>query len=347
MISKKRFWGIVSMICALLIGLMTVKIVYAANTPDNIGFSVSAQIPSNQINQGHSFFDLRMSAGQHQQLKTVIYNTTKRDLKVKVGIHTAYTNNNGIIEYVTATKKFDKSLKYQLGKLTKIIGPTTVIVPANGSKTVEAEVHMPDRGFNGVMLGGWYFERIDEKVTSEVTDSMNVHNQYAYVIGMKYTMGKIPKARLLLDSVKPGLENGHQSISSYLRNVSAVIIPDVTLDTTITNRKNEKVVKNIKKSNVQLAPNSLFKYPVMLNDPGMKSGNYHLKMVAKSKSNRWVFEKDFTITVAEAKKYSRTSVDNQSFKVFLWVLVGAIGMLVLGLVVLGIVYSVKRRIGKQ
>lgn len=64
---------------------------------NDIGFSVAAKIPNNQIDQHNSYFDLKMTRGRQQQIQTTIYNVTNADIKVQTAIHTAYTNGNGII----------------------------------------------------------------------------------------------------------------------------------------------------------------------------------------------------------------------------------------------------------
>ncbi|KZT79187.1 hypothetical protein Nizo1840_2664 [Lactiplantibacillus plantarum] len=134
-------------ILVMISGLAAVVPAQAANTDtsNNIGFSVAAQTPKNQIDKQATFFDLKMTAGQTQTLQTRIYNTTNRDIRVAMGIHTAYTNSGGAIEYVTPAKKYDASLQYRVDQLTKIKGPTTVTVPANGSKLVSAQTTMPTK----------------------------------------------------------------------------------------------------------------------------------------------------------------------------------------------------------
>lgn len=185
-------------ILVMISGLAAVVPAQAANTDtsNNIGFSVAAQTPKNQIDKQATFFDLKMTAGQTQTLQTRIYNTTNRDIRVAMGIHTAYTNSGGAIEYVTPAKKYDASLQYRVDQLTKIKGPTTVTVPANGSKLVSAQTTMPTKDFNGALLGGWYFKRVDQKVTGEVKGATNISSEYSYVVGIKYGLGNCVHARL-------------------------------------------------------------------------------------------------------------------------------------------------------
>nr|WP_223876593.1 DUF916 and DUF3324 domain-containing protein [Lactiplantibacillus daowaiensis] len=310
---------------------------------NNIGFSVGAKIPKNQINAKNSFFDLKMKAGQQQTLKTVIYNVTNRDIKVKTAIHTAYTNSNGVIEYVTPTKTYDASLRYKMSDVTTLGKVKTVTVPANGSKTVTANVTMPTQTFNGVMLGGWYFKRVDQKATSTVKGSMNIQNQYSYVIGLKYTEGHVPSPKLALDKVTAGMNNYHRGIFPYLRNTTAVIVPNLNLKSTITSKNSGKVVKTAKKANVQLAPNSVYKYPILTGSTKLQAGKYHLHLVAKNSQHRWVFDKDFTITAAMASKYNKQSVDNSGISLIWFVVLGALGMLIVVLLILWLIFIIRKR----
>ncbi|VDG23805.1 DUF916 and DUF3324 domain-containing protein [Lactiplantibacillus mudanjiangensis] len=346
--SLKHKWLTILGILGLSVGLAATTTAQAAKNSssahsNNIGFSVSAKIPKNQIHKKYSFFDLKMTAGKAQTLKTKIYNVTNRDIKVQTAIHTAYTNTNGVIDYVTPAKNFDESLKYKMADITKVVGKKTLTIPANGSKTVSAKVQMPTSPFNGVVLGGWYFKRVDTKVTGTVKGSMNVTNQYSYVIGLKYSSGKTPAPKLRLDTVKAGVVNAHAGIFPYLRNVSAVIVPNLTMHSTITSKNSGKVVKNVKQSNVKLAPNTVYKYPMLLGNTKLQAGKYHLRMVVKNTAHRWVFDKDFTITTKEAKQYNGTSVDNNGINIWWLIGLGALAMLILILLILWLIFFIRRR----
>nr|WP_137625411.1 DUF916 and DUF3324 domain-containing protein [Lactiplantibacillus pingfangensis] len=344
----KKLWFGLGLVGMVLLSFNWGQVALAANTSkssqsNQIGFSVSAKIPDNQLNKKNSFFDLKMNKGQDETLQTTIYNVTNQDIKVQTAIHTAYTNGNGAIEYVTPAKSFDQSLTYKMTDLTKLQGSKTVTVPANGSTVVSAQVQMPNKDFNGVILGGWYFKRVDQKVTSNVKGSMNVKNQYSYVIGLKYTMGTVPDPALKLSKVTAGMTNYHRGIFPYIRNTSAVIVPNLTMNTTITSKNTGKVVKTAKKSNVQLAPNSVYRYPMLLGKTKLQAGKYHIKMVVKNTEHRWVFEKDFTITAKAAKTYNDKSVDNSGINVIWFVVFGALGMLIIVLLGLWLFFFIKKR----
>ncbi|AVK64088.1 cell surface protein [Lactobacillus sp. CBA3606] len=316
----------------------------SSSASNNIGYSVAAEIPKNQINKKNSFFDLKMTMRQTQTLKAVLYNSSNKELKIATAIHTAYTNSNGLIEYINTTKTYDQSLEYKMSNITKL-NTKTVTVPANGSKVVTAQVTMPSGNFNGVILGGWYFKRIDDKVTGSVKGSMNIKNEYSYVIGMKYTVGKAVTPNMKLTKVKAGLENYHKGIFPYLQNPTAVIIPNLTIKSTITDKQTGKTVKTAKKTGVQMAPNSTFRYPLLLGKTELQAGKYHIKMVVKNTDYTWTFNQDFTISQKDAKTYNKKAVDNSGINIWWLIGLGALAMLIIILIIGLIIYFIikKRR----
>ncbi|WP_204120349.1 MULTISPECIES: DUF916 and DUF3324 domain-containing protein [Levilactobacillus] len=339
---KKIQLGLLLLV-GFVIGGFGLENAHAAGTQNNIGYNVSAVIPKNQINKQNSFFDLNMKSGQTETLKVRINNISNQDVTVKTAIRTAWTNSTGNIDYVNPAKSFDPSLKYKMSDISQIQGKKTLTIPAGKARVVSAIVKVPKTSRNGVILGGWYFKKVDDKVTGNVKGATNVHSEYSYVIGMKYSLGKAPVAVMSLGKVGAGLSNGHRAVIANLRNTSAVIIPNLKMHSTITNRDSNTTVKNMKKSKVQMAPNSDFKYPLVLNDSPLKAGKYHLHMVVKNTERTWVFDRDFTITAAQANKYNHDTVDNQGLNIWLLIGLGALAMLILILLILLIIYLIRRR----
>ncbi|MFC6260508.1 DUF916 and DUF3324 domain-containing protein [Levilactobacillus fujinensis] len=330
----------------LVVGMIvggSVPLIASAASAGEIGFNVSAQIPKNQINKKNTFYDLRMKSGQTETLKVKVFNVSNQDVTVRSAIHTAWTSSGGAIEYVKPGKTFDSSLRYKMSDISKIQGKQTFTIPAKGSKVVTATVKIPKTNFNGVILGGWYFERADSKVTGTVKGANNMTNKYSYVIGMKYTMGKVPSPSMSLGKVTAGLGDYHRGVISDLRNTTAVIIPNLKMDTTITNRDGGAVVKHAKLKNVQMAPNTTFNYALLYGKTPMKAGSYHLHMVVKNTDHKWVFDRNFTITQTQANNVNKGSVETSGISIWLLVALGALGMLLLILLILLIIYLIRRR----
>ncbi len=342
MLGLKQIRLVMLLVMGVILGgfLSLIPRVQAA-TNNNVGYNVAAKIPNNQINKQNSFFDLKMSSKKTQQLQVRVYNVTNQNIKVETAIHTAWTNTTGTIDYVKPAKSYDSTLRYKMSDLTKIQGKKTLTIPANSSKLVTANVKIPKTDFNGVILGGWYFKRVDSKVTGNVKGANNIRSQYSYVIGMKYTMGKVPNPSMNLGKVTAGKSYGRRGVIADLRNTTAVMIPNLKLATTITNRDGAKLVKRVKQENVQMAPNTTFNYPVLYGDMKLKAGHYHLHMIAKNTDHEWVFDRNFTITQAQANEYNKDA--NAGISIWLLVALGALGMLILILLILLIIYLIRRK----
>ncbi|MFB9768663.1 DUF916 and DUF3324 domain-containing protein [Lactiplantibacillus modestisalitolerans] len=304
-----------------------------AATSGRVSFSVAPQLPANQRDGNRSFFDLTMRMGTTQRLSATIYNHSDRDIRVTTAIHTASTNQNGTIEYVQAPTTYDPSLKYRLDATTKLTGPATVTVPANGNKVVSAIVRLPAGAFHGVMLGGWYFQLVDQKATGTVAGATNVKNQYSYVIAMRYTVGQVPTPRLELADVKPGLLNAHHGIFPRVRNVQPAMLMGLDVQTKVTRKSDGQSMRADRKTGVQFAPNSAFRYPLLAGSTPLAAGEYHLHMIVKNRAHRWVFDRDFTVSARDAHHYNQQSVDPLPKSPWYLLLVGAAGMFVIMLIV--------------
>jgi len=337
----KKLQFIIAMVLGVILGGSFSMSAYAADG-NNVGYSVSAKIPKNQINKKNSFFDLKMKSEQKQQLQVRVYNITNQDIRVKSAIHTAWTNAAGSVEYVKPTSSYDPSLHYKMSDIAKIRGNNVITIPAGSSKLVTADVSMPKTSFKGVILGGWYFKRVDSKVTGTVKGENSVKSIYTYTVGIKFTVGKEPNPDMKLGKVAAGLSDYHRGVIAKLRNPTAVIIPRLKVTSIITNRDGGGTVKSEKKENVMMAPNSVYDYPMLYGKTELKAGNYHLHLVAKNTDREWVFDRDFTITKVEADKYNHDAVENPGISIWLLVALGALGMLILILLILLIIYLIRR-----
>lgn len=310
-----------------------------------VGYSVAATIPENQIHEENTFFDLKMEPKQTQQIKATVFNSTDKDIVVETAIHTAYTSAIGQIEYGKDINKFDASLKYRLKDLLKLDGEKRITVPARGKKEISATLTMPKEYFQGVLLGSWYFSRVDNlpKETDE-KKGMTITSQYSYAIGIKLTEDHevVPDLKLL--DVQAGMLNYHKGVFAKIQNHKAVIVPNLSIEGVITKEDEEGIVKQAKLENLQMAPNSNFDFPILYDKQKLEPGDYHLKIKAKSESYSWVLDQDFSISAKKAKKYNIESLDDTSGKkmINIALIFGIAGIILTILIVLLIVLIYKR-----
>lgn len=85
-------------------------------------------------------------------------------------------------------------------------------------------------------MGGWYFKWVDDKVIGVMEKSINVKNEYLYVIGLKLFLGKLLIFNLCLGLVKVGLNNYYWSIIVVLCNFVVRIILNLKIWMVIINK---------------------------------------------------------------------------------------------------------------
>src|SRR5690625_6060277 len=104
---------------------------------DQVGYSVQALIPENQLDNKHSYFDLLMEPNQEQELEVIIYNNENEDIVVRITVHHASTNSNGLVVYEDQ-KEIDSSLEVPLQDILTL-KEDQVVIRAGKSKRITAD----------------------------------------------------------------------------------------------------------------------------------------------------------------------------------------------------------------
>lgn len=311
-----------------------------AMAEEDIGFSVKAITPSNQIDLSHSYFDLKMVPGIKQTLEVNILNTSNEDITLEISANNASTNSNGIIEYKKSDIK-DETLLIPFEEIAKVIEPT-VIVPANRSKTVHIEIKMPDISYDGVVLGGIFIKKINEDapVNASSSDSLSLRNVYSYVIGVKLSETETlvePDFELL--SVAPENVNYHTVIVAGIRNKEAAIAKNISLTVSIYEDTKITPLVTYQKSSVDMAPNSVMPFSVPWESGALMPGDYRATIHMEQDGKAWDFEMPFTIDTENADIINKNDVGNSEntpagFPIFWIILVAALLLIVAILIIL-------------
>ncbi|WP_088012277.1 DUF916 and DUF3324 domain-containing protein [Gottfriedia acidiceleris] len=323
---------------AILLTLSFVPL--SVKAENNIDFSVKAIIPTNQIDHLKSYFDLKMSPGQKQDLKIEIFNNSKKEETIQGNITFATTNDNGLIDYSeTNSKDADKSLKYPLTSLVKE-PQKEVVIPAGKSKVVSFSITMPKVEYNGVILGAAHFKKkIDETEKSTKNESINIKNEYAYVVGIKLSENtKEVEPDLHLLDIKPKLVNYRTAIAATIQNKESSIAKDMSIDAQIFKKGSNKVLYSSKKTEMSMAPNSNFDYAIDLNNNPIEPGTYRLKMKAIIGTQVWEWDEVFTIG-KEAKELNTKAVEIKNNHY--WIYIGGGLLLLVGII--GLIFFKKRK----
>ena len=304
----------------------------AATSNNTVGFEVEPVASSYQVNSKVSYFDLKLKPGQKTNIAVKVKNTSGKALTINTSAATATTNINGVVEYkeVKADKSID--LPANLSKLMTTKTPK-IKLKKGETKTVTYQVKMPKKAFSGQLAGGISFLKKADKAKSK--SAMGVKNQYSYTIAVVLHGKKdLTKNKLTLGQVKASQNNGRNAISLAFENHTAAFLNQVKTNVKIYHRNGSKVVYHQTNAHEQIAPNSIYKFPLQVGDTALKPGKYTAKIKVTSKKQHWEFTRNFTITAAEADKLNQNATI-QHHNWWLWI---GLALLLLLLILLLIWY---------
>ncbi|GMA70538.1 hypothetical protein GCM10025879_17840 [Leuconostoc litchii] len=322
-----------------------------STTGSGLSFTVKTNLPDNQIDKKNDFYQLKMTPGQKQTVTATVYNTTNKPQTIKINVQTASTSINGTIDYSKALTNWDKSLKYKLNEIVSY--PKRVTVPAGKSQDVSFAISMPEDSYKGILLGGITFNQVDDNQSEPSSNTTNIQNKCAYAVAMILKESDdqvIPNINL--QSVKAGQNNGHNVIDVKLQNDQSLLMSNVKVVAKVYSAAGKKPVYTTVKSDMQIAPNSQFKYPVSLQGTPMQPGKYRLELAVTGTAYKdpktWHFTKNFTIKRQEAASFNQSDVDvsaNTNNHLNIFIIIGIILFIII--VILFVLLVLRRKNAKK
>ncbi|MFD1472003.1 DUF916 and DUF3324 domain-containing protein [Companilactobacillus mishanensis] len=338
----KKFWLAITFSLIALFGVF-----FGGQTianAESLKFTVSAVQPDSQIDKKTTYFDMLVKPNEDQNLTVKITNSDKKAHKYRVSINRAGTNSNGVIDYSTHGVKPDKSLKNNVESL--VPAPTTVTVPAQTTQDYNFTLKTPAKDFGGVILGGVRVQQVSQDSSSK-KKGVSIRNKFAYVIGLQLHSNEdyvAPDMKLL--GVKAKQMNYRNYVTANLQNTKPTIMHDLVVNAKVHTQGKKDKVLSVKKTNMSMAPNSNFDFPIGTNGKALKAGKYTLVLDAKAEKGRyhWHFTKNFVITDKTANKLNKSAVDQeQGPNYFIWILVAIIIVIIL----LGIIIYLNQKNQKK
>ncbi|MBC6296305.1 DUF916 and DUF3324 domain-containing protein [Listeria sp. FSL L7-1517] len=339
---KKRFLSLF-LILPLLVGIFPISQVNAAE--GDVGYSVQARIPENQIDKKQTYFDLKMKPEQKQTVEIEVKNNSNEEINVDVAVNYATTNRTGTIDYTkNDVTNADSSLKYPLPEIAKISDDQkTLTIPANGTEIVQIAIEMPKEEVDGVILGAVQFKK-QATTDAKKTKGVSLKNEYSYIVGMQLSeTDKQVDPHINLSSIKPTLVNYRTAIVARLQNNQPVIINDLSVDAKIYKQDSTKVLHQTKKDQMTMAPNSSFDFDIDWENQPLEEGNYRLKMTATDGKNTWNWDEKFTID-EKGNALNEKAVNIEKTNTWLYVGIAACAGLILLIIILLIVKKRKKSI---
>jgi len=223
---KKR----VTMLVILLLLSFSVNPLFIVQADENVGYSVQAELPDNQLDPSVSYFDLRVEPGQEQELQVTVFNHENEEITVRTVVYNASTNRNGLVVY-EEQEEIDESLKTPISELVTF-EETEWTIPAASAEVITATLNTPEASFDGIKLGGLHFEKVMEDTGAE--EGINIQNKYDYVIGLQISENdEEVEPALALASVAPELVNHRTAVVANIQNSQPVLMEDLHIEAKI------------------------------------------------------------------------------------------------------------------
>lgn len=330
-----NFFKMITVLCIVLIGMNLNSVVEAQ---DRVGFSVQAELPDNQRDDRLSYFDLRVNPDQEQELNITIFNHENEELTVNGDIFNATTSSNGNIVYEES--EVDSSLTDPVTELL-VLEDDEWTIPAGESITVTATLNTPEEAFDGIKLGGMYFEKALESETEE--EGVNIQNQYAYTIGVQLSENDsevLPE--LTLDSIVPDLINYRTAVIANIQNEMPVIAENLTVNAEVFEGDETTPIREVEQEGMRMAPNSTMPFVINWNNERLEAGDYRLEMTATDGEQEWEWQESFQISEEDEMKNEEAvelveTDDTQNINI--WFLAG---IAVLIVIILSLVFYISK-----
>lgn len=338
----KKYLKIVSLIITLLFCISNSSVFAEENNNEMGGYTIEGIPNQNQIDPSVGYFYLHENPGSKDELKVKLTNSSSKDKTLEVKVTDANTNINGIIDY-TGQIKNNKLLKLPLTSVVKA-SEEEVIVPKNSSIETSLMINMPDKHFDGVIVGGIVVS--EKKEDQKQNNNLSVGNTYSYTIGVVLTnedkINLKKNVSVELENVGPILFDGRKIVQADILNPNPYIFSEAAVSGQILYLKNNKIISTQKKENISIAPYSSYPFQFDWNKKNLEPGKYLFTGEVKTKEKTWKLEKEFEITESKAKTINKESV----FKVQVpsWLKLSCLLLAILSIVnVLSLLFRVIKR----
>ncbi len=310
MANKQNKFKVISLFFLLLMGItffkgITVKAVDESKEPPKFNYQV--KFPENQRSEDLGYYDLMMKPGQKQTVQIEFSNLGDTPTTIGIGLNSAKTNSNGVIEYGDSNIKKDNSLKYDFSDL--VSAPSEVKLEPGETKMLDIKIEMPESKFDGVIAGGIQIIQDGQNQKSE-NEGSTVINEYAYLIAMVLQVtDKEILPKLELNSVIAGQSNYRNTVYVNYSNKEAAFVRNMTTEVNITKKGSKEVLYETKQTSMKMAPNTFISFPVDMNGDRMVAGDYTATILVTADdgiNEKWTM--DFSISKEEANKFNERDV---------------------------------------
>lgn len=350
---NKQYKTNVKVVLRMISSLIVVYLMSLTISASEFNFSVETVQPATQIDKSKTYFDMQVEPGVAQDLVIHLRNDTDNDVEIAPEIASATTNTNGVVEYSKNKIKKDSSLKYDLSDIVKT--EKTIVIPKKGNYDLHLTVTPPYETFDGVIAGGITLEekRYETEETETDSQGLAIKNYYSYVVGIVlHSNQTLVTPDLIFKKAYPSQENARNVIMNELQNPMPTYINNVKIIGEVTHLKDKETAFTVEQDNMQIAPNTLFSFPIGAEGRKLKPGKHESHLVVYANrtkegpfeygkdedghpihyQNKWEFSQEFTISKEKAKTYNKKDVTIKE-DYTMWYVVGGLLLIILALII--------------
>lgn len=298
----KKSSAFLIVVILLILGIFSSK-GYASEISST--FTVTAHPSEYQVDKSKTYFDLSIPEKRKISLTVSVLNNSNTEITVAGEINQATTNLNGVVEYGKNEDQLSGKEPFDITKFASFEQDKVTIAP---QKAVDFMINLsvPTVEYAGVVAGGITFKDITQK--KEESEQSMFQNKFAYAIALIIHGNKEKEeSEINLKGIKPSQINNRNILSTIIENNSSNYINKVSIDAKLMD-KTGKIILEEQKENMQIAPDSLFKFPIYYKKEKMKPGTYDLKMKIKSDSQEWELSEKFVIHEETADELNKKNI---------------------------------------
>lgn len=312
------------------------------------GYYVELQFPENQNKDINTYYDLTMKPGEIQTVNFLIVNESDKTKTFDVKSGVGMTGHSGVINYVSKEDiELNSSMKYPFFDVAEVSSKITV--EPKEKKLVPVTLKMPKDPYSGIILGAIIVSEADD-VNLELDKGVFIGSKIQYEVIFK--LGEEDKKvvpELNLKGASISQLEGRNVVFAELENIAPVIMNNVWVEAKVTKKGSKDILYKAKQSNMQIAPNSNFDFPIYLGTNPFAAGKYTVHVFASALGGyEWNFSSDFTISKDDAEKFNQLSIieldqiDNNHL--YLWIISIVV---VIILIILFIIFKNNKKDQKQ
>jgi len=321
------------------------------------GGSATAVYPANQNPETTGFFDLRVEAGQRQQIGVEISNFGDEPRDVTISLITANTNMNGIICY-ELPGIMDETLEHSFADIAYLNMHNVITIPPRQKGVVPIFINIPEEGFDGIILGSVL--AVFEPTEQERAEAGQVINEFAFAIGVMLQERDTEITNyFMLGDVGAEIISNRAAIVAQIRNPKPIMAQGAMVSAHVRPEGSSEPIFLIEDMPVSFAPNSIFPLTFLdMAGHGLQPGDYLISIRLEHNGEVWEWlEEEFTIQPRQAADINTAAVNVQQqmpesiiereiFGMPLWMII-SIGAGVILIIVLVIVLIAKSRKSKR